>query len=168
MITDEIFITKVFLKILRFVNFLEKSCWPFFNTFFFAFESLGYQLSVITKKLSKCLSVFISYHQAYQLNTFPLRLAALVPLSDIASLFEHLDVRVLESSSLLEQLSKTYNPRIFDAPEFASFRNKLKSHLTTLIRQAVDSQWEQTDTALEVANIFPCFLPSMGGWLGFF
>ncbi|ULU07642.1 hypothetical protein L3Y34_018977 [Caenorhabditis briggsae] len=73
------------------------------------------------------------------------KLAPRVTVQQIATLFESLGARVLESSLLL-QLSE--------------FKNRLRARLTDMIRtSALESEWEQTDTALEIAYIFPCFLP---------
>lgn len=81
----------------------------------------------------------------------------------MASLFEALGSRVLESSSLLQELSRVYGEDIFSRPEFADFKNRLRGRLTDMIRSsALESNWELTDTALEVGYIFPCFLPDRG------
>ncbi|KAF1766673.1 hypothetical protein GCK72_006631 [Caenorhabditis remanei] len=88
------------------------------------------------------------------------KLASHVTIQQVATLFEALDVRVLESSSLLQELSRVYGPDIFSRTEFSNFKNRLRARLTDMIRtSALESEWEQTDTALEIAYIFPCFLP---------
>ena len=99
-------------------------------------------------------------------TVLPLRLASHVTIQQVATLFEALDVRVLESSSLLQELSRVYGPDIFSRPEFSNFKNRLRARLTDMIRtSALESEWEQTDTALEIAYIFPCFLPENGCFL---
>ncbi|CAP37820.2 Protein CBG20880 [Caenorhabditis briggsae] len=88
------------------------------------------------------------------------KLAPRVTVQQIATLFESLGARVLESSLLLRELSRVYGPDIFSRPELSEFKNRLRARLTDMIRtSALESEWEQTDTALEIAYIFPCFLP---------
>ncbi|CAH04748.1 Non-specific serine/threonine protein kinase [Caenorhabditis elegans] len=78
----------------------------------------------------------------------------------MAQLFESLGGRVLESRSLLQELFRIYGPDVFEFPEFSDFKNRLRTLLTNMIRTSMlESAWEQTDTALEIAYIFPCFLP---------
>lgn len=88
------------------------------------------------------------------------KLSTRVTYSQMANLFEALGSRVLESSSLLQELSRVYGDDIFSRPEFADFKTRLRGRLTDMIRStALESNWELTDTALEVGYIFPCFLP---------
>lgn len=109
------------------------------------------------------LKVEVTIENKIRINEISKLLAKLstrVTYPQIASLFEALDTRVLESSSLLQELSRVYGPDIFSRPEFADFKNRLRNRLTEMIRtSAVESEWELTDTALEIAYIFPCFLP---------
>lgn len=88
------------------------------------------------------------------------KLAPRVNFHQIAMLFDALGARVLESSTLLRELSRVYGPDIFSRPELSEFKTRLRARLTDMIRtSALESEWEQTDTALEIAYIFPCFLP---------
>lgn len=88
------------------------------------------------------------------------KLAPRVTIPQIVSLFEAIGSRVLESSSLFEELCSVYGPNIFNQSEFTEFKTRLRGRLTDMIRNStVESEWEVTDTALEIAYIFPCFLP---------
>ncbi|EGT54943.1 hypothetical protein CAEBREN_28749 [Caenorhabditis brenneri] len=70
-------------------------------------------------------------------------------------------IRVTEVSKLLPKSSVVFTAKtFFSRPEFADFKNRLRGRLTDMIRSsALESNWELTDTALEVGYIFPCFLP---------
>uniref|UniRef100_A0A1I7XDA4 Glutathione peroxidase n=1 Tax=Heterorhabditis bacteriophora TaxID=37862 RepID=A0A1I7XDA4_HETBA len=67
--------------------------------------------------------------------------------------------RLLESSSILEELYSGYPENCFDSPSMLTIKSKLEE---TLAKAITDSDWGLRDTAIEIASLIPSFRHVLG------